>query len=195
MKLSSPPGATPIDPDTISRLIPNLVTQEELNEFEAANVAKAMEWAHKSKKLRSSFLSVSSLRLLHEKMFNETWEWAGRFRQKETNIGLAPAKIQDALGALLGDVKYWMETKALTLDESAIRFHHRLVQIHPFVNGNGRLSRLAADLLLEFNGGTRFTWGMGSLAKTSVKRDLYLKCLKEADKTSNIKELTKFARS
>lgn len=195
MKISSPPGSTPIDPEALAQLIPNLITQEDLNEFEAANIARAMNWAYKSKTLKSDFLSVGNIRLLHEKMFDETWEWAGKFRRKETSIGVDPAIIQNSLGILLGDAKYWLEHKTFPMDEIAVRFHHRLVKIHPFVNGNGRLSRLAADLLMEFNGETRFTWGMHSLVEASANRTLYLKCLRVADKTGDVKALLEFAKS
>jgi fido (protein-threonine AMPylation protein) len=47
--------------------------------------------------------------------------------------------------------------------DMAVRFHHGLVQIHPFPNGNGRHTRLMADLLLEnVFGETRLGWGTGT---------------------------------
>ena len=195
MKFSSPEGATPIDPDTLHDLIPSLATQVELNEFEAANISKAMEWADRSRKLKGNLLSISGLRLLHERMFDETWKWAGKFRRRELNIGIEPSQIQPTLASLMEDVKYWLENKTYSLDEIAVRFHYRIVKIHPFLNGNGRLGRLSADLLMEFHGGEKFSWGAKSLTTDSDNRAQYLKFLREADKTGGVKSLLRFARS
>ena len=83
-------------------------------------------------------------------------------------------------------------------DEIAVRFHHRLVQIHVFVNGNGRHARLMADLLLKKLGAAKFTWGSQlteSLLEAEGKtRSAYLSALKNADK-DNFVDLIRFARS
>jgi Fic-DOC domain mobile mystery protein B len=187
VKIKNPPGATPLEADDLEGLIPNLRTQGELNDFEAANITSGMLWAEKSRKLKSQLLSASGLCLLHKKMFGSTWKWAGQFRMKEVNIGVAPSKIQNQLGILLDDVKYWIEYDTYPIDEIAIRFKHKLVSIHPFRNGNGRHSRAAADLLLYFNGFDKFSWG--------GERENYIKALKLADKTEDVKLLLKFARA
>ena len=195
MKIKVPKGATPLDDEILQMLIPNLTTQGELNEFEEQNIASAVLWASKSRILKKSLRSATGIKLLHEKMFNETWEWAGEFRWKTTNIGVEPSKIQNDLGILLGDVKYWIEKDTYPFDEIAIRFHHRLVWIHPFPNGNGRASRLAADLLLNYNGREKFSWGSQNLVKESKTRDKYLKALRTADKQSDYVPLLEFAKS
>lgn len=195
MKVQSPPGATPLDEDTLRGLIPGLTTQGELDEYEAANIAEAMMWASSSRQLRSDLLSASGLCLLHKKMFGDVWDWAGQFRKKDTNIGVSPEKIQNELGRLLGDVKYWMENKTFSLEEIAIRFHHRLVWIHPFPNGNGRFSRFAADLLLEFQNEKPFTWGRSLLSQASEKRKDYIAALKLADREERFDSLLTFAKS
>lgn len=195
MKIKTPLGATPLDKESLQGLIPGLTTQRELNEFEAANITKAALWATKSRKLKTALLTASGLCLLHRKMFDDTWGWAGKFRIRETNIGVAPADIQNQVGILLGDVKYWIDQKTYSLDEIAIRFHYKLVWIHPFANGNGRFSRLVADLVLQHNGGHKFTWGSLSLITDSPKRRQYIDALKMADRNGNISELLKFART
>lgn len=49
---------------------------------------------------------------------------------------------------LLNDARYQVENDSYHPGELAARFHHRLVKIHPFPNGNGRHSRIMADALL-----------------------------------------------
>lgn len=195
MKFNDIPGATPLDEETLRGLIPNLTTQGELNEFEAKNIADAISWTSSSRKLKKDLLSVSGLILLHKKMFDQTWTWAGQFRTRETNIGVNPHRIQTDLGILLGNVQFWLDNKTYPIDEIAIRFHHRLVWIHPFPNGNGRFSRLATDLLLEFNHQEKFKWGQQDLAYANQDRELYLKALRLADRSDDYEELLKFAKS
>jgi Fic-DOC domain mobile mystery protein B len=118
---------------------------------------------------------------LHKRMFGNTWRWAGKFRTSEKNIGVDPARIQPDLRNLCEDVKTQLEFKSYPLDEIAARFSHRLVSIHPFANGNGQLSRTAADLLLVQNGMPRFTWGAGNLVADGEVRQRYLAALRAAD--------------
>jgi Fic-DOC domain mobile mystery protein B len=173
----SPPGATPLDDETLRGLIPALTTQRELDEFEAAGIAKATLWAERSRSLRYDLLSASGLCALHKKMFEDTWEWAGVFRQRETNIGVAPEKIQNELGQLLGDVRFWLEHQTFSLEDIGARFHHKLVWIHPFPNGNGRFSRMATDLLMKYHEGEMFSWGREHLGRMGEKRNTYLHAL------------------
>lgn len=194
MRLEYPPGATPLDPDEIDGLIPSLSTQRQLNEFEAQNIADAQRWASNSSRLRSDLISVGGLRLLHERMFDDTWSWAGKFRQTEKNIGVDPARIQDDFNVLCGDVCYWIENGTYDWPEIAVRFHHRLVSIHPFPNGNGRHARLAANLLLDFNEQPRIPWGRGDLVNAGALRDRYLSALRKAD-NHDYAPLLEFAQS
>lgn len=195
MKIESPPNATPLDHESLKGLIPGLTTQAELDEFEAAGIARASLWAFSSRKLKSELLSATGLCSLHKRMFEQTWEWAGKFRVRETNIGVTPARIQNDLGVLLGDVKFWLEQQTFSNEEIIARFHHRLVAIHPFPNGNGRFSRLAADLLAEQLDLPAYSWGQGNLTKSSLQREQYIKALKKADSTEAYQELLQFMRS
>ena len=108
MDFKAAKGATPIDDEQKKGLIPNLTTQAELNEFEATNILKATLWAKASRKMKTELLEFSGVFLLHKKMFEDTWEWAGGRRLKDTNIGIDPNGIQENLNILLGDVKYWL---------------------------------------------------------------------------------------
>jgi fido (protein-threonine AMPylation protein) len=95
----------------------------------------------------------------------------------------------------LDDALFWKKNDTYGSEELAIRFKHRLVSIHCFPNGNGRHSRMMADLIvLHVFGLNKFSWGKHSLVESSEQRKLYLYALKQAD-NGNFSELMKFARS
>ena len=160
-----------------------VTTRAELNELETRGIAQAELWLLKNKK--------DFIKLLHNKMFGSIWKWAGKYRTTERNIGAAPYQIQPKLRILLDDIKFWIENKTFAEKEIAIRFHHRLVQIHPFPNGNGRISRLMADLLMRKLGQSELNWGSENLAKISDIRKKYISALQEADR-GNYDSLLKF---
>ncbi|MFS4457606.1 mobile mystery protein B [Bdellovibrio sp. HCB2-146] len=195
MKIESPPNATPLDQDSLNGLIPGLTTQAELDEFEAAGIARATLWAMSSRRLKTDLLSASGLCLLHRKMFGDTWKWAGLFRTRETNIGVSPSRIQNDLKILLDDVHFWLQNQTFSTDEIIARFHHRLVLIHPFPNGNGRFSRLAADLLADQLECPSFSWGKANLTKAGSSRERYISALKKADTNELYHDLLNFMRS
>lgn len=155
-----------------------ITTRSELNELETKGIANAEIWLLKNKK---DILNETFIKNLHKKMFGDIWKWAGTFRTTERNIGVAPYEIQPKLRILLDDVKFWIDNRTFSPKEIAIRFHHRLVQIHPFPNGNGRISRLMADLLMKQFGLTVLNWGSGSLTEISELRKKYILALQDAD--------------
>jgi Fic-DOC domain mobile mystery protein B len=187
-------ASTPLTPDERAALIPSYVAlRSELNEIEQIGIDRADDWAFGRR--RGDVLDEDFLCGLHKRMFGDVWAWAGEF-SKETgrNIGLDAWEIGPALRQLLGDVRYWIDHKSFPPDEIAIRFHHRLVSIHPFPNGNGRLSRMAADLLIVQLGGERFSWGRGNLIAISDLRKRYVEALRAAD-GQVIAPLSAFVRS
>jgi len=194
MKFSQPEGATPIRPEDVDDLIPEITTQEELNEFEQANIAKGYQWASSSKKIKSEFPTIETLKLLHKEMFDQTWKWAGEFRLVELTIGIEWSQIATEVKKLCDNVAYWIEHGTYSEDEIAIRFHHRLVFIHPFKNGNGRHARLATNILLGKMGKEPFTWGSGHIGKKGSTRDNYITALKAADNGDH-SQLVAFART
>ena len=194
MRFEYPEGATPLDPDTIAGLIPNLTTQAELNEFEARNILEAQRWAQRARGDNRNLLLSTSLRKLHRQMFFQTWQWAGQFRKVQTNIGIEPQQIPMRLEQLCGNTRYQWENSVFSPEEWAVRFHHELVLIHPFPNGNGRHARLATDLLLQRNGQARFTWGARSLMESNEVRHDYIEALREADR-GDLTRLLRFVRT
>ena len=192
INLDYAPGATPLDADELASLIPgHIITQGELNEWEQLNIVQGDTWARKQRK---EILDEGFLRRLHQQMFGETWRWAGTFRKSDKNIGVDWLRIGVEVKNLLDDVRYQIANNSLPPDEIAVRFHHRLVAIHPFPNGNGRHARLMADLLAERLGRPRFTWGSASLVDASETRQRYIAALQAAD-ARNIAPLLAFARS
>ena len=196
--LNSVPGNTPIHPDDAAKLIPNLATKKELDEWERQNILEAQEWAFSSRVMKSrNPLDEIYLRELHRRMFGETWKWAGKYRTRDVSLGCPFHEIYERIGMLLGDAQFWIGNKTFTLDEIAVRFHHRLVgQIHAFPNGNGRHARMLADVIVEKNGGTRFTWGQANLVEVGPTRNTYLGALRALDDNdNNVKPLLAFVRS
>lgn len=196
-----PPGATPLDPDAARGLIPTWVaTRGELNSVEQDNIGRAIAWASSPARPRSveSLMTEATMRDLHRRMFGDVWKWAGQYRQHDTNIGVQWPHIAVQVRDLVADVRVQVaDATALpwSSDEVAIRFHHRLVLIHPFPNGNGRHARLAADLLVASLGEPVFTWGVRDLGAPGEARSAYLAALREADGSREYGPLVAFARS
>ncbi|HLJ29776.1 MAG TPA: mobile mystery protein B [Candidatus Angelobacter sp.] len=185
---------TPLSPEELADLIPSLATKEELNEWERENILRAREWAIRDRTSPLDMASDAYVRKLHLKMFDQTWKWAGQYRRTEKNIGIPFHQIREHLVALLGDVRYWLQHSTFPPDEIAVRFHHHLVVIHPFPNGNGRHARLIADLFVMKLGRAAFTWGATDLVKPGEARARYLDAVRAADQ-GDIQPLIKFARS
>jgi Fic-DOC domain mobile mystery protein B len=185
-----PAGATPLDPEDAAALVDSHVTtQGQVDELEFKNVAAGLQWAFT--RAPELILTTEFMQHLHERMFGDTWKWAGVIRKKETlPVGVAPETIRARLVDLCGDVEAQLKHGNWTIDEIAARFHHRLVFIHPFTNGNGRFSRTMADLLLVKNERDPFDWGP-ELGRNGEGRKLYIAALREAD-AKNYEPLRRF---
>jgi Fic-DOC domain mobile mystery protein B len=185
---------TPLSPEELADLLPNLATKEELNEWERENILRAREWATADRTSPVGMASDEYVRKLHTKMFDQTWKWAGEYRRTDKNIGVSVHEIRDGLMVLCGDVRYWIDNSTHCPDEIAVRFHHRLAFIHPFPNGNGRHARLIADVLVMKLGRPAFTWGSANLVKEGEARTKYLQAIRAAD-NGDFQLLLEFARS
>ena len=190
------PGQTPIDEDEKEGLtILTISTVAELNEFEQKNIEQAIVWFLSRSFKIGNVLTEEFIRNVHVRMYGEVWKWAGEFRKTNKNIGVDKWEISMALKGLLEDTKYWISNEVFAPDEIAIRFKHRLVSIHCFPNGNGRHSRLLADLLAyKIFRQPLFSWGASNLSIQSETRENYLKAIRAADR-EDIRLLIKFARS
>lgn len=187
-------GHTEVPDEVRDQLIPTYIaTLSELYEAEADNVANATIGRSPSVE---DLLDEIYLRDLHRVMFDQVWRWAGRYRQHNVNIGNVdcqelPVFVRD----LVEDTLVWVSAGTFPRDEIAIRFHHRLVQIHPFANGNGRHGRFVAEFLIEGLGRPRFTWGAALGAERKELRARYRHALQKMDRDSeDVAELLAFAR-
>jgi Fic-DOC domain mobile mystery protein B len=194
MEFDYPQDATPLDKSEIEGLLPtHITTLGQLDRWEQDNINEALAWLERHRS--PDILSEEFVKLLHRRMFCNVWKWAGKFRQSDKNIGVNWHQIPVELKKLCDDVRYWLEKKTFPEDETAARFHHRLVSIHPFPNGNGRHARLMTDLLLEnILARPRFTWGNADLARSGDDRKRYIESLHAAD-GGDYGSLLKFARS
>lgn len=184
-------GQTPLDPDEAQGLLLDWVANRgDLNLAEEENIALGMAWGVRAAR-RQPVLTQDFLRQLHQRMFGGVWRWAGQYRDTERNLGVAPHAITTELKKLLDDAQAWDEFETFPIDERAARLHHRLTVIHPFPNGNGRCSRVFADLYLESRGMSPFTWGAGLSRDT--QRRAYLDAIRVAD-THEYRPLIAFVR-
>lgn len=189
---AQPPHATELAPEEREGLIPaHIIAREELNEAELQNIVMADSWAFSRKR---PLTSEAFARGLHRRMYGQVWSWAGTYRTTGKNIGVDANLIALRMYEAMEQFRYWIDNKTFPPDETAVRFHHTLVSIHPFANGNGRWSRLMADLLISQLGRPRFSWGGASLARQGEARTVYIAALKIAD-NHDIGPLLKFARS
>lgn len=177
---AEPLGATPLNAEERDGLIPTHVTMRgQLNELEAQNILSAWQWGFAR---RHDPVDEAFARNLHRRMYGDVWRWAGSYRDSNKNIGVDKVRIVPSLYEVLEQTRYWLGASTFHIDEIAARFHHALVSVHPFPNGNGRWSRLMADLLLHQQGAQRFTWGSSPLVDDDEVRQAYIDALRQADR-------------
>lgn len=177
-----PDSATPLDPDELDGLkFKHVSTRGELDQLEQAGITEGLKWLDKQK--NPDVLSEAFVLELHKRLFGSVWKWAGTFRRTEKNIGVDPIQVAIQLRQLLDDAKYWVEHGTYAPKELAARFHHKLVFIHPFPNGNGRHARIMADsVLTKLLNEPAIDWAGGyRLEAMNERRDQYISALRAAD--------------
>jgi Fic-DOC domain mobile mystery protein B len=189
-------GNTELTVEECLGLIPSITTRAELNEVERLNINTARVWAMRAQVLRRpDLLTDGFARELHRRMFNQAWRWAGRYRTTGRNLGWEVPRLTEGVRNAFDDARDWLQHATYPLSESAVRLHHRLVAIHPWPNGNGRHSRLVADLMVASSGGAELTWGARSnLVSMSAVRDRYIAAIRRAD-SGDFAPLLEFAQS
>lgn len=182
---NEPEGDTPLDPDDMEGLKhPHVTTREQLNELEQSNILAGQQWVTGISDLTlDSIFSAEFVLALHKNLFGDVWIWAGTTRNKELSIGCDPFQIRPKLHNFLEDAKCWVEFNHFSSLELSARIQHKLVEIHPFPNGNGRHSRIFTDVVrIVLLKEPPLNWAEGNLEKVSEERKAYISCLKEADK-------------
>jgi len=194
LKIRYAEGQTPLDEQELEGLrVLTISTRAELDEFEQQNIEQAIGWTMNRKFTKEKILSEDLVRRLHSRMFGDVWKWAGVFRKTDKNLGVEWKKIGTSLKQLNDDCLHWIVHKTFPPEEIAIRYKHRLVSIHCFANGNGRHSRLMADIIMNhIFGKLVFKWSRTRLEAGQQRTD-YLKAIKAADK-GEFKLLLKFAK-
>lgn len=189
-------GQTPLDEDEKDGLlIPTISTKSELDEFEQKNIEQAIQFSLRRNFKQELIFSEVFIKNIHKRMYGSVWKWAGDFRKTNKNIGVDKWQISIELKNLLDDANYWVDNNTYPPDEIAIRFKHRIVSIHCFPNGNGRHSRLMADIIIEKIYKQRvFSWGAANLSNRGNMRTSYLQAIKAADR-GDCSLLIIFARS
>jgi len=188
-------GQTPLDPDEAAQLLRSSVTTRgDLDIVEQENIAQAIRWAFARTRKPYAVLDEPFLRRLHKRMFGDVWRWAGVYRTTARNMGVDSWMIPQEIGGLIGDARYWTAHQVYGIDELCVRFHHRLVAVHPFPNGNGRHSRLAADILSVGLDAEPLSWGRELDLEPDALRARYIGALRAAD-SGELTDLIAFARS
>lgn len=182
MKMEYLDGETALDPDEMEGLKhPHIQTRGELNQLEQHNIQEGYKWLARQRK-HKNLLTEAFLLDLHKQMLGQVWSWAGSFRHTEKNIGVDPLVIGVELRNILDDARYWVEHETYNREEFAARFHHRLVKIHPFPNGNGRHARIMTDVILEtILDVLPIEWGARTLDVEGEHRQNYINALRAAD--------------
>lgn len=180
---ADPPGATPLEAEDFEQLIPtDIATRAELNAAERDNIVDARVWAFTQRPITDvqQLFETATVDKIHRHMFGDVWKWAGKRRTRATTIGVPPAQIVTQLKDTLDDAKYWHNNETFDPVETAVRIHHRLVYVHPYLNGNGRHARLIADLYLHLVHESTLQWGLDD-SEPSDSRAAYIAALRDAD--------------
>lgn len=181
--MDEPESATPLDPDEAAGLrLDSIQTRSDLDRVEQANIVDGLRWLNGRR--NPDVLSEPFLLELHHQLFGQVWRWAGHLRQTEKSIGVDPLVISVRLRDLLDDCRCWIDHDTYPAKELALRFHHRLVSIHLFANGNGRHARIAADAVLRFLlREPPIDWiGKSGLQNSGPHRRQYIQALQAADR-------------
>ena len=192
---AQPNGATPLDHEDRLGLIPNgIKTRQLLNQLEAKNIVRAQIWVANQKWDTSKLLTSAMMRRTHREMFGEVWSWAGKFRSRETTIGIAPEQIGVGTEQLMGNIEFQLVGAQSTQSKRHIiaNLHHQLVKIHLFPNGNGRHARLICDVFSQCLEIETPQWNGQNLIDQEESRKLYLQSLRHADKTGTLGPLIEF---
>jgi len=186
-------GQTPIDENDSKGLLLRIRTQDALNRAEEENILRARIWALRSRMIRNRLLLDATLRRIHKEMFGGVWKWAGTYRLSNKSIGADWGQIPSLVRQLCDNFAYRSSQRTEDRDRLAVDFHHQLVSVHPFANGNGRHARFCADRLVENLGGIAFEWGGADLQGKGPARERYLRALKAAD-AGDLEPILDFSR-
>ena len=194
-------GATPLEPDEADALTADAreafgdqARKIDLYEAEQAindevSIALLDDIAD-GRLLLADILTDSFLRDLHRKLYGDLWSWAGRYRTRGLNIGVDPASIAVEVRGSLDNIRYrWGHTDDWTPRELGIAVHAETVRIHGFVDGNGRSTRLLADLVFL---AAQDAEAIAEAYDWHIDKSEYIALLREYDHSRDPKPLAEF---
>ena len=190
---------TPLTEEVLEGLIPSWVTtRADFNEVEARNAVAGYDWIRSTRPTAGEILTTDFVQELHLRMFGEVWRWAGTYRRTETNIGVDWWTISVAVMRLVDDFSHRLgcgaSGESAEIDLVCVEYHHRMVKIHPFPNGNGRHARACGDALAMALDRPAFSWGRASIVTDKLTRSSYIGAIRNADE-GDLETLRSFARS
>lgn len=200
MSLSPGYGETPIDGDELDALLP--AVREALGEPPTKAAVFDLEQQIQDEVAADSLTAVidGSLALdelmtdhfvrdLHHRSYGDVWLWGGRLRVRELNLGVAPEYIAVELRTALENLtERWNATSDFTPRQLGIAVHAETVRIHPFADGNGRSTRLLADLVFAAAHDSTEV----ELYNWSIDKERYITLLREFDGHRNPADLAAF---
>jgi len=192
---SEPVGATPGD-DISGLLLTQLHNREDRNAVELESISRAYDkhiYRARKKARNTEWLTDTYIREVHKDMFGSIWDWAGKYRTVQLNIGVDCHLIPEQANILCRDFRYWDSDEcSMSVVEIAARLQHRLAQIHPFRNGNGRHARLITDIFFHSREHRLPKWPQIQLeSQGDAIRERYIKAMKTADQ-GDYTELIRF---
>ncbi|MBI3135587.1 MAG: mobile mystery protein B [Bacteroidetes bacterium] len=195
LKITYVEGQNQLNEEELNGLkLTELTTYAEICTAEERGIAKTTAWVEKNYFKAEKIFTEAFLKEIHKRMLSEVWLWAGKFRLHNKNLGVDKIKISSELKQLMSNTRFWIEDESYTMDEIALRFAHRLMQIQPFPDGNARHAKIMANVILEHLLNSEiFTWGE-SITNPEKNREAFLDALRKADK-GKMDDLLKFARS
>ncbi|MCO4293856.1 Fic family protein [Solitalea sp. MAHUQ-68] len=144
-------GDTYIDPDNLL----GLKTFDEINIAESEGVANAYESFIMEQEVNVSITPELILNL-HQAAFGHLYKWAGKYRKTELVVGqLIPPKpgyLNYKMYEFCEQVEYFRnhiqkDDKVKSITHCLAYAHAKFIEIHPFLNGNGRTARMLTDLI------------------------------------------------
>ncbi len=184
-------GETPVDPEEQAAFVTGLRVNTKLELDELEGLALERVWRQKAEQLLEARIDLDDLTQsealvdLHREALHRIWVWAGQVRTRQTSIGRPAALIRNELYEAMGTVRFLADQTDMPPLEVAARAHHLLVRIHPFVDVNGRISRLYADLvMLALTGDCVLDWSAADIDKRA-----YVTALRKADATGDVGDL------
>ncbi|HBH79510.1 MAG TPA: mobile mystery protein B [Nitrospira sp.] len=190
------PGGETSGDDISGLILAHLETRAERNVAEAQAISLAYDkyiFEARRKKQGTRWLTDEFIRNVHQDMLGSIWDWAGKYRRDNLNIGMDWHLIPEQVRLLCDDFLHWdAQASTMPVLEVAARLQNRLTKIHPFRNGNGRHARLMTDIFFLSRRHPLLEWPQTQLMSEGHQiRAQYITAMQDADQ-GDFSSLVKF---